>query len=166
LVLGFQGKAQLEMIYGHLAEVMLSQPTTKIFLRTTEPKAAEWVSNAIGKIEIERLRETHSTGLRAGNNFSIERQVEPLFLDSEVAGLPDMHALLKLGNHVARFAFAYHDIPAAQPAFVPRPLDDDDLTFDPKSLTKKPSKTVGVATIGVPDDNQDEPVETGFSLGD
>jgi hypothetical protein len=166
LVLGFQGKAQLEMIYGHLAEVMLSQPTTKIFLRTTEPKAAEWVSNAIGKIEIERLRETHSTGLRAGNNFSIERQVEPLFLDSEVAGLPDMHALLKLGNHVARFAFAYHDIPATQPAFVPRPLDDDDLTFDPKSLTKKPSKTVGIATIGVPDDNEDEPVETGFSLGD
>jgi hypothetical protein len=166
LVLGFQGKAQLEMIYGHLAEVMLSQPTTKIFLRTTEPKAAEWVSNAIGKIEIERLRETHSTGLRAGNNFSIERQVEPLFLDSEVAGLPDMHALLKLGNHVARFAFAYHDIPATQPAFVPRPLDDDDLSFDPKSLTKKPSKPAGTATIGGPDDNEDEPVETGFSLGD
>jgi hypothetical protein len=166
LVLGFQGKAQLEMIYGHLAEVMLSQPTTKIFLRTTEPKAAEWVSNAIGKIEIERLRETHSTGLRAGNNFSIERQVEPLFLDSEVAGLPDMHALLKLGNHVARFAFAYHDIPATQQAFVPRPLDDDDLTFDPKSLTKKPSKPAGAATIGATDDNEDEPVETGFSLGD
>ncbi len=78
LILGFQGKAQLEMIYGHLAEVMLSQPATKIFLKTTEPKAAEWVSNAIGKVEIERLRETHSTGLRAGNNFSVERQVEPL----------------------------------------------------------------------------------------
>ncbi|HUZ95072.1 MAG TPA: type IV secretion system DNA-binding domain-containing protein, partial [Edaphobacter sp.] len=46
LVLGFQGKAQLEVIYGHLAEVMLSQPATKIFLKTTEPKAAEWVSNA------------------------------------------------------------------------------------------------------------------------
>jgi hypothetical protein len=43
LVLGFQGKAQLEVIYGHLAEVMLSQPATKIFLRTTEPNAAEWV---------------------------------------------------------------------------------------------------------------------------
>jgi hypothetical protein len=166
LVLGFQGKAQLEMIYGHLAEVMLSQPTTKIFLRTTEPKAAEWVSNAIGKIEVERLRETHSTGLRAGNNFSLERQVEPLFLDSEVAGLPDMHALLKLGNHVARFAFAYNDIPATQPAFVPRPLDDDDLTFDPKSLTKKPPKSADMATISVPNDGEDEPVETGFSLGD
>jgi len=38
LVLGFQGKAQLEVIYGHLAEVMLSQPATKIFLKTTDPR--------------------------------------------------------------------------------------------------------------------------------
>jgi hypothetical protein len=166
LVLGFQGKAQLEMIYGHLAEVMLSQPTTKIFLRTTEPKAAEWVSNAIGKIEIERLRETHSTGLRAGNNFTVERQVEPLVLDSEVSGLPDKHAFLKLGNHVARFSFEYRNIPATQPAFVPRPLEDDDLTFEPKTLTKKPSKSADVATFSVDDAAKDEPIETGFSLGD
>jgi hypothetical protein len=162
LILGFQGKAQLEMIYGHLAEVMLSQPTTKIFLRTTEPKAAEWVSNAIGKIEIERLRETHSTGLRAGNNFSIERQVEPLVLDSEISGLPDKHAFLKLGNHVARFSFEYRNVPATQPAFVYRPLEDDDLTFEPKTLTKNPQM---LATANGSDD-EDEPIETGFSLGD
>jgi hypothetical protein len=166
LMLGFQGKAQLEMIYGHLAEVMLSQPTTKIFLRTTEPKAAEWVSNAIGKIEIERLRETHSTGLRAGNNFSVERQVEPLVLDSEISGLPDRHAFLKLGNHVSRFAFDYWNIPATQPAFVPRPLEDDDLTFEPVTLTKKPPKSAPSTDAGVSDTAGDEPIETGFSLGD
>lgn len=166
LVLGFQGKAQLEMIYGHLAEVMLSQPTTKIFLRTTEPKAAEWVSNAIGKIEIERLRETHSTGLRAGNNFSIERQVEPLVLDSEISGLPDKHAFLKLGNHVARFSFEYRNILATQPAFVPRPLEDDDLTFEPKTLTKKLPKSADAGTSSVDNAGEDEPIVTGFSLGD
>lgn len=166
LVLGFQGKAQLEMIYGHLAEVMLSQPTTKIFLRTTEPKAAEWVSNAIGKIEIERLRETHSTGLRAGNNFSLERQVEPLVLDSEISGLPDRHAFLKLGNHVARFAFDYWNIHATQPAFVPRPLEDDDLAFEPITLAKRRAKSVTTATAHGSDADEDEPIETGFSLGD
>jgi hypothetical protein len=166
LVLGFQGKAQLEMIYGHLAEVMLSQPTTKIFLRTTEPKAAEWVSNAIGKIEIERLRETHSTGLRAGNNFTVERQVEPLVLDSEISGLPDRHAFLKLGNHVSRFAFDYWNIPATQPAFVPRPLEDDDLPFEPKALPKRPPTTALVAAGSMSDPAEDEPIETGFSLGD
>jgi len=163
LVLGFQGKAQLEVIYGHMAEVMLSQPATKIFLKTTEPKAAEWVSNAIGKVEIERLRETHSTGLRAGNNFSVERQVEPLVLDSEISGLPDRHAFLKHGNHVARFSFAYSDIPATQPAFLPRPLEDDDLAFDPKTLAKKPPRSTEMPDAS---DSQDESMQAGFSLGD
>lgn len=166
LVLGFQGKAQLEVIYGHMAEVMLSQPATKIFLKTTEPKAAEWVSNAIGKVEIERMRETHFDGTRAGKNFSLDRQVEPLVLDSEISGLPDKHAFLKLGNHVARFSFAYSDIPATQDAFVPRPLEDDDLSFDPKTLAKKPLKFAEVSVVEADDGQSDEPVQTGFSLGD
>ncbi len=159
IVLGFQGKAQLEYIYGHMAEVMLSQPATKIFLKTTEPKAAEWVSSAIGKVEIERLRQTHFDGSRTGKNFTLERQVEPLVLDSEISGLPDRHAFLKLGNHVACFSFAYHDIPATQPAFVPRPLEDDDLGFDPKTLAKKPPE---------PETTEEsaESIQSGFSLGD
>jgi hypothetical protein len=99
----------------------------------------------------------------AGNNFSVERQVEPLVLDSEVSGLPDKHAFLKFGNHVARFSFEYWNIPATQPTFVPRPLQDDDLTFEPKTLTKKPQKS---AAASVPDAGEDEPIETGFSLGD
>ena len=71
MILGFQGKAQLEYLYGHLAEVMLSQPATKIFLKTTEPNAGEWVSKAIGKVEIERMRETHFDGSRDGRNFAL-----------------------------------------------------------------------------------------------
>ncbi|HZY61925.1 MAG TPA: type IV secretion system DNA-binding domain-containing protein, partial [Edaphobacter sp.] len=124
IVLGFQGKAQLEVIYGHLAEVMLSQPATKIFLKTTEPNAAEWVSKAIGKVEIERMRETHFDGSRDGRNFSIDRQVEPLVLDSEISGLENLRAFLKYGNHVARFSFPYIDVPASQPKFVERLVND------------------------------------------
>lgn len=139
LVLGFQGKAQLEVIYGHLAEVMLSQPATKIFLKTTEPKAAEWVSNAIGKIEIERMKETHFDGSRSGKNFTIDRQVEPLVMDSEISGLENRHAFLKLGNNVARFHFEYMDVPQTTPGFVPRKVEDDALTFDPKTLVPKAS---------------------------
>ena len=135
IVLGFQGKAQLEYIYGHMAEVMLSQPATKIFLKTTEPKAAEWVSSAIGKVEIERLRQTHFDGSRTGKNFTLERQVEPLVMDSEISGLPDRHAYLKLGNYVACFSFLYSDIPIIAPAFVPRSIEDDELGFDPMTLT-------------------------------
>ena len=164
LVLGFQGKAQLEVIYGHMAEVMLSQPATKIFLKTTEPKAAEWVSNAIGKVEIERMRETHFDGTRAGKNFSLDRQVEPLVLDSEISGLADKHAFLKLGNHVARFSFAYTDIPAVHPAFVPRPLEDDDLAFDPKTLKKKPLKSNAVEK-SIEEKDTPEPQRISHSMG-
>jgi type IV secretory pathway TraG/TraD family ATPase VirD4 len=137
LVLGFQGKAQLEVIYGHLAEVMLSQPATKIFLKTTEPKAAEWVSNAIGKVEIERMKETHFDGSRSGRNFSLDRQVEPLVMDSEISGLENRHAFLKLGNNVARFHFEYMDLPLTTPGFIPRRGDEDELHFDPKTLEPK-----------------------------
>ena len=166
LVLGFQGKAQLEVIYGHMAEVMLSQPATKIFLKTTEPKAAEWVSNAIGKIEIERMRETRYDGTRSGKNFSLDRQVEPLVLDSEISGLANMHAFLKLGNHVARFSFSYNDIPLSTPAFVPRPIEDDDLGFDPKTLEKKPAKAVPAGVEEpVAERLQQEVGQTTFSMG-
>jgi len=142
LVLGFQGKAQLEVIYGHLAEVMLSQPATKIFLKTTEPKAAEWVSNAIGKVEIERMKETHFDGSRSGRNFAVDRQIEPLVMDSEISGLENRHAFLKLGNNVARFHFEYMDVPQTTPAFLPRKVDDDELAFDPKTLVPKASPEV------------------------
>ena len=158
-MLGFQGKAQLETIYGHMAEVMLSQPATKIFLKTTEPKAAEWVSSAIGKIEIERMRQTHFDDSRMGKNFTLERQVEPLVLDSEISGLPDRHAFLKLGNWVAHFSFAYYDIPATQAAFIPRALEDDDLAFDPKTLAKKPPEPETTEEAA-------ETIQSGFSLGD
>ena len=146
LVLGFQGKAQLEVIYGHMAEVMLSQPATKIFLKTTEPKAAEWVSKAIGQVEIERMKETHYDGTRAGKNFSLDRQTEPLVMDSEISGLADKHAFLKLGNNVARFSFVYSNMPIIAEDFVPRAIEDDELSFDPQTLTplrkKRPAAKV------------------------
>jgi type IV secretory pathway TraG/TraD family ATPase VirD4 len=48
VVLGFQGRSQIETRYGHDAEAMLSQPATKIFLRTSEPHAAKWILDTIG----------------------------------------------------------------------------------------------------------------------
>lgn len=160
LVLGFQGKAQLEVIYGHMAEVMLSQPATKIFLKTTEPKAAEWVSNAIGKIEIERMKETHYDGTRSGKNFTIDRQIEPLVMDSEITGLDDKHAFLKLGNNVARFSFVYSDIPSIAEEFVPRPVRGNGL-FTPKPA---PKTTASLPTEPLAPTENDAPDESTGSL--
>ena len=134
IILGFQGKAQLEVIYGHMAEVMLSQPSTSIFLKTKEPKAGEWISNAIGKVEIERMKETHFNGSRSGANFALDRQVEPLILPSEISGLPDRHALLKYGNYVTGFSFPYLDVmPTNITGFEPRLMRSQPLIVDPST---------------------------------
>jgi hypothetical protein len=124
VILGFQGRSQLEARYGEDAEAMLSQPATKIFLKTSEPRAARWVSEAIGEIEIEKLRETHYDGQRAGRNFALDRQTEPLVLPSEISGLDQLHAFLKYGNHVTRFSFPYIDLPKEHPGFIERQMDD------------------------------------------
>ena len=134
VVLGFQGKAQLEYLYGHLAEVMLSQPATSIWLTTKEPKAGQWVSEFIGKVEVERLRETHFDGTRAGRNFALDRQVEPLVLESEISGLADLHAFLKYQNYVTRFSFPYFDMPVVAEGFEPRDRPDDKLPYQPKRI--------------------------------
>jgi len=134
VVLGFQGKAQLEYLYGHLAEVLLSQPATSIWLTTKEPSAGEWVSKAIGKVEIERLRETHFDGTRAGRNFTLERQVEPLVLESEISGLADLHAFMKYQNYVTYFSFPYFDMPEVAKDFELRERPDDKLPYDPKNV--------------------------------
>jgi Type IV secretion-system coupling protein DNA-binding domain len=57
VVIGFQGRSQLEVRYGHEAEAMLSQPATKIFLHTSEPRAAKWISDTLGEVEMERMKE-------------------------------------------------------------------------------------------------------------
>lgn len=134
VILGFQGKAQLEYLYGHLAEVMLSQPATSIWLKTKEPTAGEWVSKFIGKIEIERLRETHFDGSRAGRNFALDRQTELLVMESEISGLADLHAFMKYENYVTRFSFPYVDSPIVASDFDLRDTPDDKLPYDPKSI--------------------------------
>jgi type IV secretory pathway TraG/TraD family ATPase VirD4 len=124
VVLGFQGRSQMEARYGEDAEAMLSQPATKIFLRTTEPRAAKWVSEAIGDVEIERLRETHYEGSRAGRNFALDRQTEPLVLPSEISGLEDLCGFLKYGNHVARLSFPFVSLKEKACGFEERKMDD------------------------------------------
>ena len=131
VVLGFQGKAQLEYLYGHLAEVMLSQPATSVWLTTKEPNAGEWVSKFIGKVEIERLRETHFDGTRSGRNFALDRQVEPLVLESEISGLADLHAYMKYQNYVTRFSFPYFDMPKVAEGFERRERSDDNCHWIP-----------------------------------
>ena len=142
VVLGFQGRSQLEVRYGHEAEVMLSQPATKVFLKTSEPRAAKWISDAIGEIEIERLRESRSSGQglekRSSTSFALERKVEPLVMASEISGLEVLCGYLKLGNLVVRMRFPFQDLPKMQPAFIPRPMGERPAAAPPAASPAAP----------------------------
>ncbi|WP_035353040.1 type IV secretion system DNA-binding domain-containing protein [Edaphobacter aggregans] len=131
IVFGYQGKAQLETIYGHLAEVMLSQPSTKFILRTAEPNAAKWAAEMIGEIEIERLRETVADGKRQGKSFTLDRQIEPLVMKSEVEGLPDLHTFVKINNYVSRFSFPPMNLPKIAEALKVRAIPEHKMWFNP-----------------------------------
>jgi type IV secretory pathway TraG/TraD family ATPase VirD4 len=135
LVLGFQGRSQLETRYGHDAEAMLSQPATKIFLRTSEPHAAKWIADTIGDIETERLCESRSSGRGRQQSYGLERRssgrgrqqsyglerhVEPLVMPSEISGLPALRGYLKVGNLVVRLRFPFEALPARAVAFQER----------------------------------------------
>lgn len=127
VVLGFQGRKQMEENYGPIAETMLSMPGTKIFLRTSEPRSAKWISEAIGEIEVERLRESRTDGYRnrgEGKSYTLDRHIEPLVMASEITGLKKRRGYLKSGNLVARLSFPYVELPKKQPAFIERTIPE------------------------------------------
>jgi hypothetical protein len=99
-VVGFQGRSQLEKRYGQDVEAMLSQPATKLFFKTTEPRAAKWISDAIGEIEVERLKESRSMKLLGSRkSYAMESATKPLVMVSEISGpTPGAHAIERLAE--------------------------------------------------------------------
>ena len=134
LVLGFQGRSQLEQRYGPEAETMLSQPMTKVFLRTSEPRAAEWISKAIGEVEVERLRDSHTQQKpallsmpwqsRDSESVQLERKTEPLVMASVIGGLPDLTGYIKSQNLVSQAQFPYVEAKRRIVGFLPRHMPD------------------------------------------
>jgi hypothetical protein len=130
VVLGFQGRSQLEKRYGKDAEVILSQPATKIFLKTSEPHSAKWVSDAIGEVELERLKESRSEGLiRGKKQYTLEITTQPLVMASEIAGLEPLHGYIKQENYVVRVRFPYVAPIEKQPRFIERTV-----SLSPRSI--------------------------------
>jgi len=146
VVLGFQGRSQLEKRYGQDAEAMLSQPATKVFFKTSEPRAAKWISEAIGEIEVERLKESRSMGLlRSKKSYAMEIATKPLIMASEISGLAPLHGFIKQENRVVPAHFALAKRRSRQPDFIerkmpattPRPVLSRPATPAPAELPKR-----------------------------
>ncbi len=131
VVLGFQGRSQLEKRYGRDAEAMLSQPATKIFFKTSEPRAAKWISETLGEIEVERIRESRSVGERRSllfgrqrqSSYSMEISTKPLVMASEIAGLEPLRGYVKQENRVVPVKVALTKRRSVQPEFIERKFD-------------------------------------------
>ena len=63
-------------------------------------------------------------------------------MGSEISGLDDRHAYLKLGNTVARFDFDYLDLPTPTVGFLLRKSADGEMSFDPDTLKPHSVQTV------------------------
>jgi type IV secretory pathway TraG/TraD family ATPase VirD4 len=159
VVLGFQGRSQLEKRYGQDAETMLSQPATKIFFKTSEPRAAKWISETLGEIEVERLKESRSPELIGSRkNYAMEIATKPLIMASEIAGLEPLRGFVKQENRVVPVKFAYVEKRSLQPAFIerkvtvrePRPLPAVVGPEIPAAVIPPP-KTIQAPTAGAAD---------------
>jgi hypothetical protein len=151
LVLGFQGRSQLEALYGLQAEAMLSQPMTKIFLRTSEPHAAEWISKSIGDVEVMRLEQSQTQGFpvvlnpsQSSRTVSWQRRTEPLVMASTIGGLKNLTGYLKSQDFVVPISFPYSQPVANQPGFLQRPLPELEV------LSVPPKTAAAAASAGPP----------------
>jgi type IV secretory pathway TraG/TraD family ATPase VirD4 len=155
VVLGFQGRCQLEKRYGKDAEVILSQPATKIFLKTSEPHSAKWVSDAIGEVELERLKESRSASLIGGRKqYTLEITTQPLVMASEIAGLEPLHGYIKQENYVVRVRFPYVAPIEKQPRFIGRTV-----SVSPRSVAVQQASVKSQQVSTAPDQPPKKPVQ-------
>lgn len=135
VVLGFQGRSQLEKRYGQDAEAMFSQPATKVFFKTSEPRAAKWISDAIGEIEIERLKESRSMGLLGSKkSYAMEIATKPLIMPSEISGLEPLHGFIKQENRIVPVFFRLTKKRSRWPEFIERKRTQATQAEDQPSL--------------------------------
>jgi hypothetical protein len=143
VVLGFQGRSQLEKRYGQDAEAMLSQPATKIFFKTSEPRAAKWISETLGEVEVERLKESRTLGLlRSKKSFAMEIATKPLVMASEIAGLEPLRGYIKQENRVLPVKFALAPKRTLQPEFIERKMTIPEPRAVPPPLPVSPPPKV------------------------
>jgi type IV secretory pathway TraG/TraD family ATPase VirD4 len=111
VVIGFQGRSQLEQCYGKEAEALMSSPKTRIILGTQEYEAAKWAAQNMGMPEFEREIPSHSYHLTGESRDSLSTRTELrsdyLVLPNEVQNLPDLQGFFCHQGRVVKVQVAY-----------------------------------------------------------
>lgn len=109
-----QDLSQLRAKYGLEGETMISSCKTKIFLRASNARNAEWVADMIGKPEQEKHEESYSSHLWDASRDSIaqskQRTPEHLVLPNELQQLDDLHGYLLYKNYLVPIHIALQDL--------------------------------------------------------
>ena len=109
VVLGVPSKAQMEAVYGQETDALLSQAATRIWLKASEPKMAEWISRSIGEVEMERFRakQGRKDFFYPKNARSLRGDItrEPLVTAAEIGALDPFDGYLQHGNLIVRMRF-------------------------------------------------------------
>jgi hypothetical protein len=89
-------------------------------------------------------------------------------MESEISGLPDLHAYMKYENYVTRFSFPYFDMPVVASDFHLRDAPDDKLPYDPKNIgaakpEARPLELKPEANVPTPSKRKSPPTATEIS---
>ena len=129
--IGIQDKGQIDKIYSpEISQSILNACGNSIMYRVADPITAKYLSDRIGKIEVRETDQTLSMGVadnRDGVSLMQRTREKDLVLPSEITGLRDLEAYLKVANYsIAKIQFDYKKYPDRHEPFIVR----DDLLLD------------------------------------
>lgn len=100
MVLGTQVFSELRDIYGREAATTIAgNCNTRLVLNTPDMDTAEWLSDSLGRIEVERIEENISYGaaeIRDGVGLSRREQLRRLVIPSDIMRLQPLQGFIKM----------------------------------------------------------------------
>lgn len=124
VVLGAPNKAQIDAVYGQETDLLLGQAATRIWLKASDAKLAEWISKSIGEREIEKFRRKQGRKdyFYPKNARSLRGEITrgPLITAAEIAALNPFDGYLQHENLIVRMRFPHMKSEESAERFVER----------------------------------------------
>jgi type IV conjugative transfer system coupling protein TraD len=129
--IGIQDKGQIDKIYSpEFSQSILNACGNSVMFRVADPITADYLSKRIGKTEVIETDQTMSMGVadnRDGVSLMQRSREKDLALPSEIMGLRDLEAYLKIANYpITKIDFKYKGYPDKNEPFIIR----EDLLLD------------------------------------